>query len=152
MADLCTSSRPVCPVSEGHPGGDQLVVTGLHGGGHTAQLRDHVDAGHPRATDHGTTHSLWKLRRHQGLLFWLTHCNRPTFSRNFVGTLLFLLFLTVSVWANSNSGVWSWETLQEEDINSLKDYLCLPKRLQMNAERKQTGNGNTTSMSRLENY
>lgn len=29
-----------------------------------------------------------------------------------------------------------------EDINSRKDYLCLPKRLQMDADRKQAGSGN----------
>lgn len=54
MADLCTSSRPVRQVPGGLSGANQLVVPGLHGGGHPAQLRDHVDAGHPRAADHGT--------------------------------------------------------------------------------------------------
>lgn len=54
MADLCTSSRPVRPVFDGQFGGDQLAVTGLHGGGHTSQLWVHMDAGHPRSADHGT--------------------------------------------------------------------------------------------------
>ena len=54
MADFRSSSGPVCPVSESLSGGNQLVVTGLHGSGHTAQLWDHMDAGHPRATDHST--------------------------------------------------------------------------------------------------
>lgn len=54
MADICTSSRRVGRVSEGQSGGHQLVVTGLHGGGHPAELWDHMDAGHPRASDHGT--------------------------------------------------------------------------------------------------
>lgn len=54
MDDLCTSSRPVRPVSKGQSGGNQLVVTGLHAGGHTGQLWDHMDAGHPRATVLGT--------------------------------------------------------------------------------------------------
>ena len=53
MADLCPSSRPVCRVPAGLPRCDQLVVTSLHGGGHTAQLRDHLDAGHRRAAGHG---------------------------------------------------------------------------------------------------
>lgn len=54
MADLCTSSGRVCPVSECHSQRNQLVVTGLHGGGDTAQLWDLMDAGHLRATHHGT--------------------------------------------------------------------------------------------------
>ncbi len=58
MADICTSSGPVCPVSEGHSGGNQLVVAGLHGGGHTTQLHDHMDAGHLRASAHGTNRTL----------------------------------------------------------------------------------------------
>lgn len=58
MADLCTSSRRVCQISERHSGGNQLVVTGLHGGGHTAQLWDNMDDGHPRATDHGMSFTL----------------------------------------------------------------------------------------------
>lgn len=61
MAVFCTSSGPVCPVSEGHSGGNQLVVAGLHGGGHTAQLWDHMDAGHPWASDHGTNLTLCSL-------------------------------------------------------------------------------------------
>lgn len=91
MADFCTSSRPVCPVSEGHSGGNQLVVAGLHGGGHTAQLWDHVDAGHPRASDHGTNLTLCNLYcRLQ--TFYLTQYNGLMISRKWVGTLLFLLF------------------------------------------------------------
>lgn len=54
MADFCTSSRPVCPISGGQSGTNQLVVNGLHGGDHTAHLWDHMDDGHPRASDHGT--------------------------------------------------------------------------------------------------
>lgn len=104
MADLCTSRGPVCPVSEGQSGGSQLVVTGLHGCGHTAELWDHMDAGHLRATDHGIKH-------HQGLcVICLMQCNGLM-----CGTLLFLLFFywarsvfsnTVTLRANSNCGMW----------------------------------------------
>lgn len=58
MADLCTSSRPVGPVPQGWSGGNQLVVNDLHGGGHTRQLWDHMDAGHRGTTGHGTNYKL----------------------------------------------------------------------------------------------
>ena len=53
MAHLRTGSRPVSPVPEGLSGGHQLVVAGLHRGGHSAQLWDDLDAGHRWVTDDG---------------------------------------------------------------------------------------------------
>lgn len=54
MAYLCTSGEPVCPVPESYSGRDQLAITGLHGGGHTAQLCNHLDAGYSWTEDNGT--------------------------------------------------------------------------------------------------
>lgn len=54
MAYLCTSGRPVRPVPKGHFGRYKLVITGLHGGGYSAQLWHYLDAGHPWAPDLGT--------------------------------------------------------------------------------------------------
>ncbi|KAM9413299.1 solute carrier family 49 member A3 isoform 2-T2 [Salvelinus alpinus] len=52
MADLCSSGRPFSPVHGCHPGPDQLAVHHLHGGGHSSQLWDHMDAGHLRTPNH----------------------------------------------------------------------------------------------------
>lgn len=53
MADLCTNSGPDRPVSPRGRVGCQLALAGLHGGVHTLQLGDHVDAGHAGPADHG---------------------------------------------------------------------------------------------------